>query len=249
MGKKIKSILISQPYPTDENSPYLKLAEKWGIKMDFRNFIEIKGVTLNEFRKQNINPMEFTAVIFTSKYSIDHYFRLLKELKMEMSAEMKYFCVSDATAKYLQKYIVIRKRKLYIGERTSNDLIDIVKKHSKEKFIFPCSSIHTTALTDWMVAHKYQLTEAVIYNTVSSDLSDLKNVYYDMLCFYSPSGIESLFQNFPDFKQNDTVIAAFGPTTAKAIRDANLRVDIEAPLPNVPSMTAAIELFLRENNK
>jgi uroporphyrinogen-III synthase len=249
MGKKIKSILISQPYPTDENSPYLKLAEKWGLKIDFRNFIEIKGVTLNEFRKQNINPLDFTAVIFTSKYSIDHYFRLLKELKIEMPAEMKYFCVSDATAKYLQKYIVIRKRKLYVGERTSNDLIDLVKKHNKEKFLFPCSSIHTTALTDWMIEQKYHLVEAVIYNTVSSDLSDLRDVYYDMLCFYSPSGIESLNQNFPDFKQNETVIAAFGPTTAKAIRDAGLRVDIEAPLPNIPSMTAAIEAYLKENNK
>jgi uroporphyrinogen-III synthase len=249
MGKKVKSILISQPYPTDENSPYLKLAEKWGLKLDFRKFIEIEGVTLNEFRKQNINPLEFTAVIFTSKYAIDHYFRLIKELKIEMPPEMKYFCVSEATAKYLQKYIVIRKRKLYVGERTSNDLIDMVKKQPKEKYLFPCSAIHTTALTDWMVEHKYQLAEAVIYNTVSSDLSDLKDVYYDMLCFYSPSGIESLFQNFPDFKQNDTVIAAFGPTTSKAIRDANLRVDIEAPMPNMPSMTAAIEAYLKDNNK
>lgn len=249
MGKKVKSILISQPYPTDENSPYFKLAEKWGLKIDFRKFIEIEGVTLNEFRKQNINPLDFTAVIFTSKYAIDHYFRLLKDLKVEMPAEMKYFCVSDATAKYLQKYIVIRKRKLFVGERTSNDLIDTVKKHPKEKYLFPCSSIHTTALTDWMIAQKYNLSEAVIYNTVSSDLSDLKNVYYDMLCFYSPSGIESLFQNFPDFVQNDTVIAAFGPTTAKAIRDAGLRLDIEAPLPNMPSMTAAIESYLKENNK
>jgi uroporphyrinogen-III synthase len=249
MGKKIKSILISQPYPTDENSPYLKLAEKWGLKMDFRQFIKIEGVTLNEFRKQNINPLDYTAVIFTSKYSIDHFFRLLKELKIEMPAEMKYFCVSDATAKYLQKYIVIRKRKLYVGERTSNDLVDIVKKHPKEKYLFPCSSIHTTSLTDWMQEQKYHLTEAIIYNTVSSDLSDLRDVYYDMLCFYSPSGIESLFQNFPDFKQNDTVIAAFGPTTSKAIRDTGLRVDIEAPLPNMPSMTAAIEAYLKENNK
>jgi uroporphyrinogen-III synthase len=249
MGKKVKTILISQPFPTDENSPYQKLAEKWGLKIDFRKFIQVDGVTLNEFRKQNVNPLEFTAVIFTSKYSIDHYFRLLKELKIELPPEMKYFCVSEATAKYLQKYIVIRKRKLYVGERTSKDLIEHIKKHSKEKYIFPCSSIHTTALTDWMEEQKYHLVKAIIYNTVSSDLSDLKDVYYDMLCFFSPSGIESLFQNFPDFKQNDTVIAAFGPTTAQAVRDAGLRLDIEAPLPNIPSMTGAIEAYLKENNK
>jgi uroporphyrinogen-III synthase len=249
MGKKVKTILISQPYPTDENSPYFKLAEKWGLKIDFRKFIQIDGVSLNEFRKQNINPLDFTAIIFTSKYAIDHFFRLLKELKIEMPAEMKYFCVSEATAKYLQKYIVIRKRKLYVGERTSSDLIEMVKKQSKEKYLFPCSAIHTTSLTDWMVANNYNLSEAVIYNTVSSDLSDLKDVYYDMLCFYSPSGIESLYQNFPDFKQNDTVLAAFGPTTSKAMRDAGLRVDIEAPMPNMPSMTAAIEAYLKEFNK
>jgi uroporphyrinogen-III synthase len=249
MGKKIKTILISQPYPTDENSPYFKLAKEWGLKIDFRKFIQIDGVSVNDFRKQNINPLSFTAVIFTSKYAIDHYFRLMKELKIELPAEMKYFCVSEATAKYLQKYIVIRKRKLYVGERTSQDLIDLIKKQPKEKYIFPCSSIHTTALTDWMEANKYHLEKAIIYNTVSSDLSDLKEVKYDMLCFFSPSGIESLFQNFPDFKQNDTVIAAFGPTTAAAIREANLRVDIEAPLPNMPSMTGAIEAYLKQFNK
>lgn len=249
MGKKIKTILISQPYPTDENSPYFKLAKEWGLTIDFRKFIQIDGVSVNEFRKQNINPLSFTAVIFTSKYAIDHYFRLMKDLKIEMPPEMKYFCVSEATSKYLQKYIVIRKRKLYVGERTSRDLIDLVKKHPKEKYIFPCSSIHTTSLTDWMEEQKYHLAKAIIYNTVTSDLSDLENVYYDMLCFYSPSGIESLYSNFPDFKQNDTVLAAFGPTTAQAMRDAGLRVDIEAPKPNMPSMTAAIEAYLKEFNK
>ena len=249
MGKKIKTILISQPYPSDENSPYFKLAKEWGLKIDFRKFIQIDGVSVNEFRKQNINPLEYTAVIFTSKYAIDHYFRLMKELKIEMPPEMKYFCVSEATSKYLQKYIVIRKRKLYVGVRTSKDLIEIVKKHPKEKYIFPCSAIHTRSLTDWMEERNYNLAKAVIYNTVSSDLSDLENVYYDMLCFYSPSGIESLLTNFPDFKQNDTVLASFGPTTAAAMRKNDLRVDIEAPKPNMPSMTAAIELYLKEFNK
>lgn len=247
-GKKIKSILISQPPPTDENSPYFRLADKWKLKIDFRKFIQIEGVSTNEFRKQSINPLDYTAVIFTSKYAIDNYFRILGDLKIEMPADMKYFCVSEATAKYLQKYIVIRKRKLYVGLRTSRDLIDIIKKHPKEKFLFPCSSIHTPHLTDWMKDNKFDLKEAVIYNTVSSDLSDLENIFYDMICFFSPSGIESLLENFPNFKQNDTVIAVFGPTTGKAAVAAGLRVDIQAPTPSMPSMTGAIEQYLKENN-
>jgi uroporphyrinogen-III synthase len=248
MGKKIKTILISQPYPTDENSPYFKLRDKWGLKIDFRKFIQIDGVSVGEFRKQGISPLDYTAVIFTSKYAIDHYFRLLKDLKIEMPADMKYFCVSEATAKYLQKYIVIRKRKLYVGLRTSRDLIDVVKKHAKEKYIFPCSEIHTRHLTDWMEEKNFNLQKAIIYNTVASDLSDLREVKYDMICFYSPSGVESLLQNFPDFEQNDTVISVFGPTTAKAARDAGLRIDIEAPNPNMPSMTMAIEDYLKKFN-
>jgi uroporphyrinogen-III synthase len=248
MGKAVKSILISQPYPTDENSPYFKLRDRWGLKIDFRKFIQIQGVSTNEFRKQGLNPLDYTATIFTSKYSIDHYFRLLKDIKVELPADMKYFCVSEATAKYLQKYIVIRKRKLFVGNRTSRDLIDVVKKHPKESFIFPCSAIHTRHLTDWMEEKGFDLTKAVIYNTVPSDLSDLRDVKYDMICFYSPSGVNSLLKNFPDFEQNDTVISVFGPTTAKAAADAGLRIDIQAPKPSMPSMTAAIESYLKEFN-
>lgn len=249
MGKKVKTILISQPYPADENSPYFKLQDKWGLKIDFRKFIQIEGVSTNEFRKQSINPLDFSAIIFTSKYAIDHFFRLLGDLKVELPADMKYFCVSEATAKYLQKYIVIRKRKLFVGKRTSRDLIDVVKKHPKESFLFPCSAIHTRHLTDWMEENDFNLTKAIIYNTVASDLSDLADIYYDMICFYSPSGIDSLLKNFPDFKQNDTVIAVFGPTTAKSAESASLRVDIQAPKPNMPSMTAAIEDYLKTYNK
>ena len=248
MGKKVKTILISQPQPTDENSPYYKLVDKWGLKIDFRKFIQIEGITTNEFRKQSLNPLDYTAVIFTSKYSIDHYFRILAELKVELPADMKYFCVSEATAKYLQKYIVIRKRKLYVGIRTSRDLIEVVKKHPKEKYIFPCSAIHTRHLTDWMEGKGLNLTKAIIYNTVPSDLSDLSDVKYDMICFYSPSGVDSLLKNFPGFEQNDTVISVFGPTTAKAAKDAGLRVDIQAPNPSMPSMTSAIESYLKEFN-
>lgn len=247
MGKKVKTILISQPYPSDENSPYFKLAKKWGLKIDFRKFIQIEGISVNEFRKQNTNPLDFTAIIFTSKYAIDHFFSLLSEIKVEFPPDMKYFCVSEATAKYLQKYITVRKRKLFVGIRTSKDLIDVVKKKKDEKYLFPCSAIHTRHLTDWMEENGLDLTKVVIYNTVPSDLSDLRDVYYDMICFYSPSGVDSLLKNFSDFEQNDTVIAVFGPTTAKAVQDAGLRVDIQAPKPSMPSMTAAIEAYLKEN--
>ncbi len=247
MGKKVKTILISQPYPSDENSPYFKLAKKWGLKIDFRKFIQIEGISVNEFRKQNTNPLDFTAIIFTSKYAIDHFFALLSEIKVEFPPDMKYFCVSEATAKYLQKYITVRKRKLFVGIRTSKDLIDVVKKKKDEKYLFPCSAIHTRHLTDWMEENGLDLTKVVIYNTVPSDLSDLRDVYYDMICFYSPSGVDSLLKNFSDFEQNDTVIAVFGPTTAKAVLDAGLRVDIQAPKPSMPSMTAAIEAYLKEN--
>lgn len=247
MAKKVKTILISQPYPNDENSPYFKLADKWDLKIDFRKFIKIEGVSTNEFRKQNINPLDHTAIIFTSKYAIDHFFRLLADLKIEMPPDMKYFCVSEASAKYMQKYVTIRKRKLFVGLRTSRDLIEVVKKHKKESFLFPCSAIHTRHLTDWMEENEFELTKAIIYNTVPSDLSDLRDVKYDMICFYSPSGVDSLLENFPDFTQNDTVVSVFGPTTAKAAIDAGLRVDIQAPKPNMPSMTAAIEDYLKNN--
>lgn len=247
MAKKVKTILISQPYPNDENSPYFKMADRWGLKIDFRKFIKIEGMSTNEFRKQNINPLDYSAIIFTSKYSIDHFFRLLADLKIELPADMKYFCVSEASAKYMQKYVTIRKRKLFVGLRTSRDLIEVVKKHKKESFLFPCSAIHTRHLTDWMEENDFSLKKAVIYNTVPSDLSDLSDVKYDMICFYSPSGVESLLKNFPEFKQNDTVVAVFGPTTAKAATDAELVVNIQAPKPNMPSMTAAIEDYLKNN--
>jgi uroporphyrinogen-III synthase len=247
--KKVKSILISQPKPVDENSPYYKLRDKWNLTLEFRKLISIEGVTTNEFRKQGVNPLDYSAIVFTSKYAIDHFFRILKDLKMEMPPDTKFFCVSEATSKYLQKYIVIRKRKLYVGERTSKDLIDIVKKHAKDKFLFPCSQIHTQHLTDWMAENKFTYRNVVIYNTVATDLSDIKELNFDMICFYSPSGIEALTDNFPNWKQGDTAIAVFGPTTAQAAVEAGFRVDIEAPTPSQPSMMAAIEDYLKESNK
>jgi uroporphyrinogen-III synthase len=245
---RVSSILVSQPEPTDQNSPYQKLAEKYDLKIDFRQFIEIDPVDAKEFRKQKVNILDHTAVIFTSRNAVDHFFRLAAENKVEIPTDMKYFCISEQTANYLQKYIVIRKRKIFTGERTAQDLLEVMKKHKKEKFIFPCSDIRKDDIPDFMEKNGYDFSEVIIYRTVASDLSDLSDIFYDIIAFFSPSGIKSLFDNFPDFKQNKTRIAAFGPTTAKAVRDAGLILDIQAPLPNAPSMTGALELYIKKAN-
>lgn len=245
---KVKSILVTQEAPTDPNSPYLKLAEKFNLKIDFRPFIQVEPVPVKEFRKQKIEILHHTAIIFTSRNAVDHFFHICQELKMEMPPDMKYFCISDQTSNYLQKYIVIRKRKIFTGLKDTKDLLEIVKKHKNEKFLFPCSDIRKNDIPDFLKENGYHYTEAIIYHTVAANLSDLKNVYYDILAFFSPSGINSLYVNFPDFKQNNTRIAAFGSTTAKAVRDAGLTLDIEAPLPNAPSMTGAIELYVKKAN-
>lgn len=245
---KVSSILVSQPEPQEENSPYHKLAEKYDLQIDFRQFIEIDPVDAKEFRKQKVNILDHTAVIFTSRNAVDHFFRLAAENKVEIPTDMKYFCISEQTANYLQKYIVIRKRKIFTGERTAADLLDVIKKHKKEKYIFPCSDIRKDDIPEFLEKNGYEFSEVIIYRTVASDLSDLEDVYYDILAFYSPSGIKSLFDNFPDFKQNKTRIAAFGPTTAKAVRDAGLILDIQAPLPNAPSMTGALEMYIKKAN-
>ncbi|SHI34041.1 uroporphyrinogen-III synthase [Hymenobacter daecheongensis DSM 21074] len=244
-AKRISSILVTQPKPTTDVNPYFAIAEKHGIKVDFREFIQVDPVSYKDFRKEKVNIAEHTAIIFTSRNAVDHFFRICQEAKLEMPAEMKYFCISEQTANYLQKYIVLRKRKLFVGLRTATDLFDVIKKHKTEKFLYPCSDIRKDDLPEFMRANGFKFSEAVIYRTVASDLSDLTDVKYDCLAFFSPSGISSLFINFPDFQQNGTRIAAFGPTTAKAVRDAGLELDIEAPLPNAPSMTGAIEAYIR----
>jgi uroporphyrinogen-III synthase len=245
----VKSILVSQPEPQDENSPYHALAKKYNLKIDFRPFIRIDPVSGKDFRKQKINILDHTAIILTSRNAVDHIFRLAAENKIEIPADMKYFCVSEQTANYLQKYIIIRKRKIFTGERTAQDLIQVMKKHKGEKFLFPCSDIRKDDIPKFMEENDYSYSEAIIYRTVASDLSDLSDVNYDVIAFYSPSGIESLYANFPDFVQNKTRIAVFGPTTAKAAKDAGLITDIIAPLPNAPSMTGALELYIKEVGK
>jgi uroporphyrinogen-III synthase len=241
----VRTVLISQPPPTTEKSPYHELAKKFDLQIDFRPFIEIRPVTAREFRKQKINILDHTAIIFTSKNAVDHFFALAKVLRVEVPEEMKYFCVSEQTANYLQRYIVLRKRKVFVGERTSQDLQRLFIKHKKEKYLFPCSDIRKDDISEFMKANNIALTEAVIYSTVPSDLKDVEIGKYDLLAFFSPSGVKSLLHNFPNFEQKNTRIAAFGPTTAQAVRDLNLRLDIEAPMPNAPSMTGAIEVYLQ----
>ena len=246
--KKIKNILVTQAAPTDAKSPYFDIEKKYNIKVDFRSFIEVKGIAYKEFRKQKINILEHTAIIFTSRNAIDHFFRICKEAKIETPTDMKYFCITEQTANYLQKYIVIRKRKVFTGTKTALDLLEVIKKHKSENFLFPCSNKRQKDLPDYMGTNDFKITEAVMYETVSSDLSDLENVFYDVIAFYSPSGITSLLENFPEFKQNNTRIAAFGPTTAQAVKDANLILDIQAPMPNAPSMTGALEQYIKQAN-
>lgn len=246
--KTVKSILVSQPKPKDEKSPYYVLAKKYNLKIDFRPFIQIEPVPAKEFRKQKISILDHSAVIFTSRNAVDHYFNVCKDLKIEVPTDMKYFCISEQTANYLQKYIVIRKRKIFTGLRTAAELIEVLKKHKSEIYLFPCSNIRKDDIPKFLRENGFDYTEATLYRTIASDLSDLADIQYDVIAFFSPSGINSLFVNFPDFKQNNTRIAAFGPTTAKAVSEHNLILDIEAPLPNAPSMTGAIELYVKKVN-
>ena len=247
--RKVKSILVTQEPPVDPASPFFKLADEYSVKIDFRPFIQVEPVSIKEFRKQKVEILNYTAVIFTSRNAVDHFFALCRELKIDMPAEMKYFCISEQTSNYLQKYIVIRKRKIFTGLKDTQDLLEIVRKHKNEKFLFPCSDIRKNDIPDFLRENGFQFCEAITHHTVAANLSDLKEVFYDVLAFFSPSGIHSLYTNFPEFKQNNTRIAAFGPATAKAVRDAGLVLDIEAPLPNAPSMTGALELYIRKANQ
>ncbi|MCL4642017.1 MULTISPECIES: uroporphyrinogen-III synthase [Olivibacter] len=247
--KKVKSILVTLPRPENDKSPYFALASKYNLKLDFRAFIHVEGVPAREFRKERINLADFTAVIFTSRNAADHFFRICEEMRYEVPADLKYFCLSETIALYLQKYIQYRKRKIFFGKQTAQDLEEVLKKHAKEKFLYPCSDVANEETQNWLQENGYDFTPAVLFRTVVSDLSDLANVFYDIIVFFSPSSIQSLFENFPDFKQNDTRIAAFGPSTHQAIADRNLILDIAAPTPEAPSMTMAVEQYIKKVNK
>jgi uroporphyrinogen-III synthase len=246
---KIKSILVSQPKPSSDKSPYFGLAEKYGLKIDFRPFIHVEGVPAKEFRQSRINISDHSAVIFTSRTAVDHFFRICEELRIQVPDSMKYFCLSESTAFYLQKYIVYRKRKIFYGKSSFDELLDIIMKHKEENFLLPVSDIHKQEIPQKLTKNKIKYEKAILYRTVSSDLSDLSDVNYDVLVFFSPSGIASLIKNFPEFKQNSTKIAAFGPTTAKAVEEAKLKLDIAAPSQQAPSMTMALENYIKKVNK
>lgn len=246
---KVKSILVSQPKPESERSPYFDLADKHNLKIDFRPFIHVEGIGAQEFRKTRINILNHGAVIFTSRNAVDHYFRIAEEMRVSIPSSMKYFCLSESTAFYLQKYVVFRKRKIFHGKTTFKDLLDVMKKHKDENFIFPCSDILKADYPQLLEENGFKYSKATLYRTVCSDLSDLAEIKYDMLVFFSPSGIKSLFQNFPKFEQNGTRIAAFGSTTTKAVEHHGLNLNVQAPTPETPSMTMAIERFIKAANK
>ena len=246
---KVKSILVSQPEPELKNSPYNQLIKKWKVKVDFRPFIHVEGKTSREIRQQKIDLSKFSAIILTSRNSVDHFFRIAEEMRYPIPNALKYFCLSEAVAFYLQKYVVYRKRKIYVGGRTFNELAEIILKYNEENYLIPASNVLSVKIEEKLNNLEVRWTKGVFYNTVVSDLSDLKNVYYDILVFFSPSGIESLFKNFPDFKQNKTRIAVFGKNTVKAAQDSGLKIDIEAPLPKIPSMSRALDLYIEKANK
>ena len=246
--QRVRTILVSQPKP--ERSPYYQLEKKYGIKVDFRQFIHVEPVTEKEFRKTRIRPDEFSAVILTSKNAIENYFRLCDEMRIKVSPDMKYFCISEAIANYLQKFIVYRKRKVFVGKRHISDLAAQIKKHKEnESFLLPISNLGKMDVVDWLKTNDTEFQEAMMYRTVSSDLSDLADIIYDVLVFFSPLGIKSLYENFPNFMQNETRMAIYGNSTKRAVEDRGLTINIPAPAPGIPSMSMALEKYLQESNK
>jgi len=248
----IKKILVSQPKPTSEKSPYFDIAERFGVEMVFRPFIKVEGMTAREFRTQKISISDFTAVVFTSRHAIDHFFTLAKELRVVIPETMKYFCVTETIALYIQKYVQYRKRKVFFGSSGRvDDLLPMMVKHKTEKYLVPQSDVHNDSLTKLLDSKKLNHTECVMYKTVSNDFTEeeIKNFDYDMLVLFSPSGIEALTKNFPNFDQGDIAIATFGPATAKAVTDAGLRLDLQAPTEKYPSMTGALQHYLLEQEE
>lgn len=246
---KVKTILVSQPEPKMENSPYSKLIEKEKVKVVFRPFIHVEGVDAKDVRQQKIDLNNYTAIILTSRNAVDHFFRIAEEMRFKVPDSLKYFCQSEAVAYYLQKYVVYRKRKIYVGKMNFADLELLFKKYKAEKFLLPSSDTLKSIVPETLDKIGIDWTRGIFYKTVISDLSDLRNVYYDVLVFFSPSGIESLLKNFPDFEQNDTRIAVFGNSTVTAATDAGLRIDIKAPTPDMPSMTMALQRYIKQANK
>ncbi len=247
---KIKTILISQPKPETDKNPYYDLANKYNLIETFRQFIKIEGLPVKDFRNQRIDILEHKAVILTSRMAVDHYFRMCNEMRVTVPESMKYFCINEATAYYLQKYIQYRKRKIFFGHQTIQDLVDVIRKNKEEKFLLPAADVQKEQICEFLDAIDIKYTKAVMYRTVSADLSDIKNLNdYDCLVFFTPAGINSLKQNFPNFKQGNTRIACFGAATANALKNKGYRLDIYAPNPKNPSMSGALDEYMKESNK
>ncbi len=246
----IKKILVSQPKTSSEKSPYFDIAKKNKVEMVFRPFFKVEGITAKEFRQQKISLLNYTAVVFTSRHAIDNYFKLAKELRITIPEEMKYFCVTETIALYIQKYTQYRKRKIFFGTTGKiDDLIPSMTKHKTEKYLIPLSNVHNDNVKNLLDAKKLNHTECVMFRTVSDDLTEeeIKNFDYDMLVFFSPTGVKALKKNFPDFKQGNIKIAAFGPATAKTIEEEGLKLDLQAPSKEYPSMSSALEVYLSKH--
>lgn len=248
---KIKSILVSQPVPADlEKSPYGELIKKHGVNIEFIKFFKIEGVSVREFRDEKVYINEYTAIIFNSKHAVDHFFSIAKDVRVEIPETMKYFCMSESVAFYLQKYVQFRKRKIFFSENDMSQLVDLIKKHKTERFLLPCSDNHSHELPFLLEAAKINYSEAILYRTVPTEMKELIDISkFDMVVFFSPQGIRSLFYNWPDFKQGETVIGTFGSTTTQAASEAGLTVNLSAPSPTTPSMTMAIDAYLSKCQK
>lgn len=247
---KIKKILVSQPKPTSEKSPYFEIIEKYGVKIDFRPFIKVEPVPAKEFRQQKISILDHSAIIFTARTGIDHFFRLCQEMRIVVPEDMKYFCISETVALYLQKYIQYRKRKVFYGATGKiPELMAVMQKHNTENFLLACTDVHNEDMITLLDKFKFNYAKGVMYKTVSNDFTPDEEFNYDMLVFFSPSGIASLLKNFPEFKQEEIHIACFGKTTAQAVEEAGLRLDLEVPQPQFSSMTTALDFYLKENHK
>jgi uroporphyrinogen-III synthase len=247
----VKKILITQPKPEGTKSPYFDLAAKYGLTLDFQPFIKVEGIPAKDFRKQKIDISLFSAVIFTSRNAIDHFFRTCEEMKISVSQDTKYFCITESVALYLQKFILYRKRKVFYGaDGLNKSLFDVINKHKdNEKFLYPCSESFDSEITNWLKSHHCEFATPVLYKIVSNDIKEVIAKNYDIICFFTPGGIKSLMENFPKYKQNSTKIAAFGENTIKAVEEAGLALDIKAPLPQSPSMVTALENFLKPKKK
>lgn len=247
---KVKTLLISQPKPENDKNPYYDLAKKYNLIETFRQFIKIEGLPVKDFRTQRIDILEHHAVILTSRMAVDHYFRMCNEMRVTVPESMKYFCINEATAYYLQKYIQYRKRKIFFGHQTIQDLVDVIRKNKEEKFLLPAADVQKEQICDFLDALSIKYTKAVMYRTVSADLSDIKNLNeFDVLVFFTPAGIRSLKHNFPNFKQGNTRIACFGVAAANELKKQGYRLDIYAPNPKNPSMSGALDEYIKESNK